>query len=534
MAHVEDNDRLSWGDSLFVYLERDCAPLNVAAVTVFEGDIKLDDCTRFIESKLPPIPRYRQRVVIPPMNMGLPVWDWDPKFDIRNHVHERRLKSGDEQEFKAAASDVLSNCLDPEHPRWDFTLLRGLKNGRTGMVVRVHHCLADGIAGIGLMNVIMDSSPKVPRLPRKRIRFEAPPPRDPASLLVDGFITSSFSVVQKLLSMQSDILGIAEKVLASRGWPVEEFLRLLPSLAAPIQRMPFNTVCKGPERFGWTEVPLDEIKAIRHAFEVSVNDVVLAIFTLAFRKYALSHGVDLKERLLRIVVPVNVRNHHNQNDLGNRISFIPVSVPLEEGDPRKIIAAVHRCMDFLKVSHAADFVGLFGSMLSLMPVPMQAVAWPLLSKAPISLCNVICTNVPGPQEPLYLLGHKLLSCYPHVPIGGEMGINCAVLTYNGGTYFGLTSDVNAMPDLPKFEQFIDESFGELAKAARVKVAHPKQQAIKRRPRVAAKRTRGKAPTGGHKRPSETTPTRVVTFPATPEPESPADQEHKISVAVSAD
>jgi diacylglycerol O-acyltransferase len=479
MAHVDDNDRLSWGDSLFVYLERNGTPLNVAAVTIFEGDIGADKCARFIETKLPMIPRYRQRVVIPPMNMGLPVWDWDPKFEVGNHVREVSLKEGTGEEFKAAVSDVLSQNMDEQHPRWDFTLLRGLKPNRTGVIVRIHHCLADGIAGIELMNVLMDASPVAKPLPRKRVRFHAPPPRDPAALLVDGLITSSFSVIQRLLSMQKDILSVAEKVVGCGGWPVEEFLKLLPDLAAPIERMPFNKLCYGPQAFGWTEIPLDDIKEVKNAFEVTVNDVILAVFTLGFRRYAQLHNVQLDGRLLRIVVPVNVRNGNNQKDLGNRISFIPVSVPLDEGDPRKVLANVHRCMEFLKTSHAAEMVGLFGSMLSLMPVPIQAVAWPMLSKAPISLCNVICTNVPGPQEPLYLQGHKMLSAYPYVPIGGEMGINCAVLTYNGTAFIGLTTDVNAVPDLPALERVLAEGFVELAKAAGIR---PKREAPKRTPK----------------------------------------------------
>lgn len=537
MAHVEDIDRLSWGDSLFVYLERDGTPLNVAAVTVFEGDITANDCGRFIETKLPLIPRYRQRVVIPPMNMGLPVWDWDPKFDVGNHVREVSLTRGTAEEFKTVASDVLSQNMNPEHPRWDFTLLRGLKPKRTGVVVRVHHCLADGIAGIALMNVLMDSSPIAASLPRKRVRFQAPPPKDAARLLVDGLITSSFSVVQKLLSMQKDVLGIVERVVGYEGWLVEEFLRLLPDLAAPIERMPFNKVCYGPQAFGWTEISLGDIKAVRHACEVTVNDVVLAVFTLAFRKYAKLHNVQLNGRLLRIVVPVNVRNGDNQKDLGNRISFIPVSVPLEEGDPREVLANVHRCMEFLKNSHAAEMVGLFGSMLSLMPVPMQAMAWPMLSKTPISLCNLICTNVPGPQEPLYLQGHKMLSCYPYVPIGGEMGINCAVLTYDGTAFIGLTTDVHAVPDLPVLESFLGESFAELVKAAGIKPARAQRPKPRRKTRhraavqpTAKKRVRAPRPV---ERASPTTPPSSASPGVIAFPERPVEEAEQVSAAASA-
>jgi diacylglycerol O-acyltransferase / wax synthase len=215
MPYGQDGDHLSWGDALFLYLEREGTPLNIASVSMFEGVIPLEACRESIVSKLPLLPRYRQRVISPPFNIGLPHWEFDPTFDVRNHVFEVTLKRGTDAEFKAVAGKILSQTMNRERPLWDLVLVRGLKGDRTGLIARIHHCLADGVAGVGLMNVVMDSSP-VPRpiragkrSPRTRPRHHAPPS------LLDGWITSYFDAVQQILSMQSDVLNVTQSVVAN-------------------------------------------------------------------------------------------------------------------------------------------------------------------------------------------------------------------------------------------------------------------------------------------------------------------------------
>ena len=151
-------DRLSWGDTVFLHLEREGMPLNVACVCVFDGDIAFEACVPFIESKLPLIPRYLKRLVAPPLNIGLPSWEYDSTFEIRNHVREVTLRHGTETELKALAGKILSTVMDRQHPLWDLTFVHGLKGNRTALIIRLHHCLADGIAGVGIMNALIDAS----------------------------------------------------------------------------------------------------------------------------------------------------------------------------------------------------------------------------------------------------------------------------------------------------------------------------------------------------------------------------------------
>jgi diacylglycerol O-acyltransferase / wax synthase len=486
MPNHRDNDRLSGGDALFLHLEREGMPLNVASVNVFEGVMSLEACTKFIESKLPLIPRYRQRVVIPPFNLGLPTWEYDPNFDIGNHVHQVTLKRGTDAELKAVAGKILSNVLDRQRPLWDFTLVHGLKGNRTGVVTRMHHCLADGLAGVALLNVLMDPSPEVHPLPKKKLRMPAPNRKDTPTLLLDGLITSSTSVAERILSAQMELLNVFQQVLAAghhseesnthpqpgnnsavRMPSVDEFTRFMPELTASTQRLPFNIVCHGPQKFSWAEIPLADIKAVKNACGATVNDVVLTLVTSAIRRYAELRGVRIRGRLLRIVVPVSVRGKGNANDLGNRITFLPLTIPLDIRSPRKLLAAIRERIAFLRGAHVAELVGLAGSILGTIPTAAQVVVGSIANQLPLGLANIICTNVPGPQVPLYLLGHKMLRCYPYVPIGGDLGINCAILTYNGTAYFGFTGNAQAAPDLRRLEKFVTASFAELRKAAKI-------------------------------------------------------------------
>src|SRR5271165_7637278 len=303
MPNQDDNNSFSFGDALFLYIEREGQPLNIAGVSVFEGEIKRADCAAFIESKLPLIPRYRQRVVFPPFDLGLPRWETDHNFDIRNHVRQVKLKHGTEQELKALAGKIVSTRLDRQRPLWDFTLTR-LQGGRTGVVTRIYHCLADGIAGVGVMNVIMDTTPTPPPTASKKPEIEPQAQqKDPTAVFLNGLAKSYLSVVTGALTLQSGLLNVAQEIMAHPTGPPAEMVRLLSELAAPAEPLPFNTICRGPQKFAWTELPLADIKAVKNNWGGTVNDVILTTVTLAFGRYAEQRGVKLKGRSLRIVIP---------------------------------------------------------------------------------------------------------------------------------------------------------------------------------------------------------------------------------------
>jgi diacylglycerol O-acyltransferase len=214
-----------------------------------------------------------------------------------------------------------------------------------------------------------------------------------------------------------------------------------------------------------------------------VNDVILALVTATVRRYLEMHGDRVKGRMFRMMVPVNLRGSDSPGELGNRISLVPVTIPLDIRNPRKLLAAVHRRTEFLKGAHTAELVSLAGGLLGMFPTSAQALAGHIISRLPFTPFNMVCTNVPGPQYPLYLLGHKMLHCYPYVPVGGEMALNCAILTYDGTAYFGFSGCAHAVPDLRRLEAFLKLSFTELRDAAGVR---PRQREEKKKKTVRAK------------------------------------------------
>ena len=368
-------------------------------------------------------------------------------------------------------------------------MVRGLKANRTGLIFRLHHCLADGIAGVGILSVLLDASAEAPALPKRKVKFQIPRPRDPLTSLTSEFVDSYSDFVKRILSAMTDLLSMAERV-AVNGDPAaaDEFATLFPEITAFTERLRFNVIYRGPQKFACTEIPLADVKAIKLKAGASVNDVILALVTASIRRYCELHGDSVKGKLLRIMVPVNLRSNTRTSELGNRISLVPVTIPLDIRQPAKLLAAVHKRTEFLKRMHAAELVSLAGGLIGMFPTSLQGMAGPLASRLPVTPFNLVCTNVPGPQVPLYLLGRKMLHCYPYVPVGGEMAVNCAILSYNGTVYFGFSGDTHAAPDLRKLERLLQECFVELRDA--VGLRPPEKKKAARRRRVAPKATTG--------------------------------------------
>ena len=243
------------------------------------------------------------------------------------------------------------------------------------------------------------------------------------------------------MTLHGEAMSLAQQMFTKSSEPLNDLMNVLPELASPAERLPFNVVCHGPQKFGWTEISMAEIQALRQRSGGTVNDVILTVMAAALRRYSELRGVKVKGRSVRIMIPVNVRGDDSVSELGNRIFFMPVTIPLDVRDPQKLFSFVKERMEFLKRVRAAEFVGFAGGLFATIPTPIWAAIGPVASQLPLSLCNIIITNVPGPQTPLYMLGHKMLSWYPYVPIGGEMGVNTAILSYNGTAYFGFSCDV---------------------------------------------------------------------------------------------
>ena len=467
-------------------------PLHIGCVAIFDGGVSLETFTDFVESKLPLIPRYRQRIVIPPFNLGHPTWEFDPEFDIRRHIRLLTLKRGTDGELQALAGKIFSQVMDRGRPLWDITLVDGLKKGHMAMIFRLHHCLADGVSGVALLNLVLDASPEIAPLPRKQ-PFAPPPLPDATASLMDALVSSTSEAIACLLEAQAAAMNLVQAMVANQApAAVQQWAGMVPDLMKSMDRLPFNAPCLGPRRHIWTDFSIPETAAIKEACGATKNDVVLTVVTAAVSRYAELHGQPVAGRLLRYWVPVNLRPPGAQASMGNKISILPVTTPLDIKDLLELLKAVHERTHAMKRSHILDLISLGAAWLSAAPPPFQAMFGLLGNRLPFPPFHLVCTNVPGPQVPLYLLGKKMLRSYPYVPIGTEMGFCCAVQSYAGRFYVGLTADSAVVPDVERIREFMDQAFAELRAAAGVSPVRPKraraQKATTARPKPRARRT----------------------------------------------
>jgi WS/DGAT/MGAT family acyltransferase len=337
-----------------------------------------------------------------------------------------------------------------------------------------------------LLNVIMDPSPEEHRLP-KRKPYRPPKPPDAATLFVDAF-TDSLAQIPKRLSDVGDALKGYGSLLrndASAALGLERVVDWMPELLSPVEHLPFNRRCSGERRVFWTEFPFAEARAMRTACGCTVNDVVLAVVAGAVAKYTKLHGQTVKNRFFRPMVPVNVRPQEESiGAFGNLISLMLVALPLGIEDPIARIRHIHELTQAMKGARAPELLRLSLAWLGLLPPPVQAFLAGNLGwlNTPIPLFHMVCTNVPGPQIPLYACGRRMVACYPHVPTGMDVGISVAIESYDRKLYFALTTDALAAPDGGRMIEFLEAAFRELREAAGV----PKTETHTRRRRAPRK------------------------------------------------
>ena len=459
--------RMTADDAAFLYLERNEMALHIGSVSVFEGPLPFERFVQQIDSKLHLIPRYRQRVVPAPFNIGHPSWEDDPTFDIRNHIFPLTLDApGDEAALQALSGRLFSRMMDRNKPLWEIFLLGGLQCGRSAMLAKVHHCMVDGVSGVGLMGIMMDTSREMQPLAEKPA-FAPPPFPGPMQLYFRALAHNFQQGLERMIALQTDYLNLLQTMNASEAaQAIAEVAPLLAELAMPADRLPFNRPCSGERRITWSEFSFPDARAIRGASGGTVNDVALTVLTGAVSRYVKMCGEQVAHRSCRFMVPVNVRREGQRGELGNQVSALLVNVPLDVDDAADRLKLVTRRTDTLKNSRLADMVRMLTNAGGLLPPPLQALvmALPFVS-LPSPVFNMVSTNVPGPQIPLYAAGQQMLNYYPHVPVGNDLGMGCAIQSYNQKIVFGITSDYAAAPEAHHMREFLHESFQELRRAA---------------------------------------------------------------------
>jgi len=456
-------------DAMFLEIEDANLPMHMGSVTLFEsgpllrkgGGLDLERILAAAEGRLHRAPRLRQKLATIPM-FEHPVWIDDPSFNLHYHVrHTAVPHPGDVRQLKRLVGRLLSQRLDRSKPLWETWLVEGVEQDRIAVVSKLHHCMADGVSS-GSLNLLAgtrsDYRPEPPRpwTPRR------PPPG--ARMLADEAFRRALAPLS--------LLGGRRTANAEGGRDAPSLLDSLRGVAdgawraaqaglRPVSATPLNTEIGPHRRFDWTRLPLADVKRIGRAAGGTVNDVVLALVAGAVREFLERRAEDPAGVEFRVAVPVNVRTETDRGELGNRVSSLITPLPLDEADPWRRLQRVVETTRELKGSGESQAVDLVGQLANWLPLGVMAA----VSRASSRAVNMIVTNVPGPQRPVYMLGARMLESHPMVPLMANEALNVALVSYEDGLYWGFNSDWEALPDLHDFVESIPLGFEALAKAA---------------------------------------------------------------------
>lgn len=462
-------DRLSFLDHSFLRLENHNQPMHVAGVGIYEagplrkpdGGIDADRIRAYIESRLALIPRYRQILSFGPID-GHPVWVDDPHFNINYHVRHSALpRPGDERQLKRLAGRIMGQQLDRSRPLWEAWIVEGCQEDRFAMIVKVHHAVVDGISGVDVLAVLLKPTPDPD--------FEPAPrwiPRPAPSSLQLAW-SEAARRLRAPLDAALDVRSAARRARDPRSDLQTMARAAAGSLSGMLKRpsaTPLNQPIGPHRRFDWMTLDLAQVKEVRRALGGSVNDVVLATVTGAMRRFLESRRVNVDTLDFRVMAPVSMRGAHERGTLGNRVAAWFVDLPLGERDPRKVVARIRETTERLKSSKDAMGAEVLTKVVSWSPSTLLTVGARLMTRAyPF---NLVVTNVPGPQQPLYLLGSRMLVNYGLVPLTDYLGLGIVIFSYDGTLSWGFNADWDMIPDLHDIVVGTGEAFRDLLNASR--------------------------------------------------------------------
>src|SRR3954467_15533011 len=471
MASQQHLDRLSAGDAGFLAQEKPNTHMHIGALALFEGEAPgLEAFLAHIESRLHLVPRYRQKLAVPPLETGRPLWVDDPTFNLAYHVRHTALpEPGDEQALLAMAARVFSQRLDRSKPLWELWLGERRSGERSGgeasgrdrcwaLLSKTHHALVDGVSGVDLASVLFDLTPEGPESVDGDEPWVPQPEPSGAELAARGIS----GAVRAVGEVATGALGAVSKpgVALDRAREVAAGIGEVAWAALNAGHdTPFN-VPPGPHRrLQLVRADLDELKLVKDAFGTTVNDVVLAVVTGALAYFLQSRGRRTEGVELKAAVPVSVRSDDQRGALGNQLTQIMAPLPVFLDDPLARLRYVKDAMDGLKESRQALAASAIASLQGFAPPTIHAQASRLNFAG--RFFNLLVTNVPGPQFPLYVLGRKLSEIFPIPFLVGERALAIAIMSYDGKVGFGLLGDYDALPDLDILAEGIEASLAQL-------------------------------------------------------------------------
>jgi len=461
--------RLSALDASFLYMERPNVHMHVAGLAVLDpstrpgGRLRIEDLVALIEQRIHLVPRFRQKVLVPPLATGRPVWVDDARFDIGFHVRRAALPApGGKKELADFVQRVHSRPLDRTKPLWEMYLIEGLEDGHVAILSKSHHAMIDGLSGMDIATVMFDFSPETPE-----VHPPGPWEPSPEPSLRDLLVRS---VAEQVAHPVRSLVDAAGRALSAPREAMDRARRTAAGIASLASQGtaapgPFNAEIGPNRRFAMAEVPVSDVKAVKNALGGTVNDVVLSSVAGALRSLLKERRDRVKDVSLRAMVPVSTRDPSQKMALGNEVSMFFVDLPVGERDPVRRLHAISRETERLKSSHAALAASAIMNTAQWAPPTLHGLAARLVARQRVA--NLVVSNVPGPQVPLYLAGARMVVTYPVMPLGERIALSVAVTSLSGTMGFGFTGDWDAVPDIEVLANGLLDSVDELKKAARV-------------------------------------------------------------------
>ena len=454
-------DVLTAVDASFLHQEGANTHMHIGGLALLEGSPPpYRELVAHVRSRLHLVPRYRQKLAAPPLGLGRWRWIDDPSFNLDYHVRHTALPHpGDTEKLHALVSRIFSQRLDRTKPLWELWLVEGFGDDRWAIVSKTHHALVDGIAGVDLMTTLFDLSEEGPEAPPQPDRWEPRPEPSGAQLAA----TSINGAVRRLAELPLQAAAAAARGPGDTLDKARETVEALGEVAwaglNPPPDTPLNVQVGPHRRFAVVDASLDDFKAIKDALGGTVNDVVLAVVSGALRSWLHGRGMRTEGLELRACVPVSVRTDDERGAFGNKLVQVLCPLPVYIPDPIERVRFVSEQMQNVKESKQALGAEVIAGAQDFAPPTILAQA----SRMNFStrFYNLLVTNVPGPQMPLFILGRRLEGVAPVPFLAGDRALAIAVMSYDGGMRFGLLADYDAMPDLDAVTDGVEQALAEL-------------------------------------------------------------------------
>jgi WS/DGAT/MGAT family acyltransferase len=494
-------DRLTSIDASFLHQEGSSSHMHIGGVLLFEGPPPdFNDYLDHVRGRLHLVPRYRQKLATPPFETGRPLWADDPSFNIEYHVRHAALPApGTEAQLFQLAARISSQQLDRSKPLWESWLVEGLDGDRFALIFKTHHSLVDGVSGVDLATVLLDLE-RQPKAPEAGIELEPWRPRpepSPAELIIAGargIVTTTAEIIARGLAAAARPAS-SFNVLRDAAEGIGEIIW---AGLNPAPETPLNVEIGPHRRFRVVRQELADYKEVKDALGGTVNDVVLTVVSGSLRRWLHSRGIRTEGLEMRALVPVSVRTQDQRHTLGNQLTAIRGPLPVYIADPVARLKFIRQAMDGIKDSKQAIGAATLAAVNNLAPPTVLAQASRLNFST--RLFNLLVTNIPGPQSPLYVLGRKLEDLFPLAFLPSHHALAVAIMSYDGGIDYGLLGDYDALPDIDLIADGIREELGELLAAARgakpKATAEPVSQKPARGPAGANGANGGKGANGG--------------------------------------